>query len=146
MRPTQTQRPVKIPENGGFKFAGSVTTGGARSVSNAFTAWGQYIIHDVVQTPDIVIFKDEDKVDANELDPNNPQDLPEAEHFEKCTCENAAKPENSHFCHHIVIENDDRINEECLFITRSEPNPVLPDPDDRTTAHREQLLVEMICL
>ena len=87
--------------SGGFKLALDGT------ISNAFTAWGQYIIHDILQTPDV----------------HNGKRVPK--HFEGCKCTplNERNDEFLDFCHQIDFPGGrDPVLKSvpCIFITRSQ--------------------------
>ena len=102
--------------SGPFRLAGQNFEG---DVSNAFTAWGQYIIHDILQTPDV------------HNDPETP------EHFKgcKCTPDNEKDDQFFNFCHQIEFP-DFRVGSDpvldtvpCIFITRSQAQLVRTGPN-----------------
>ena len=101
-------------KSGPFKFASRdarrETDRFVSDVSNAFTAWGQYIIHDILQTPDV------------HNDPEHP------DHFKKCECRPKDKQDDEFldFCKQIDFPefrkgSDKDLNSvKCIFITRSQ--------------------------
>ena len=108
--------------SGGFQIASMNSFG---DVSNAFTAWGQYIIHDILQTPDV------------HNDPETPA------HFTGCKCTPDDEKDDKffNFCHQIEFpdfrEGSDPVLDTvpCIFITRSQAQLIRTGPN---SAIREQ--------
>ena len=104
-------------KSGFFKFASrdsaKETSTRLSDVSNAFTAWGQFIIHDILQTPDV------------HNDPDHP------DHFKKCECRPKDKQDDEFldFCKQIDFpdfrKGSDEVLKtvECIYITRSQRVP-----------------------
>ena len=105
-------------------------------LSNAFTSWGQYIVHDILQTPDAFTnVNDEDKP------------------FDKCKCD-ASHEEFDNFCYKVDLsqdkENDrntgwDTEEVPCISIVRSQSR-VMPKRADQTDFSFDSLLREQAWL
>merc|ERR1712176_228804 len=114
-----------------------VKDGNFVTLSNAFTAWGQFIIHDILKTPDALQARDDHC----------------GNHFANCTC---TKPENvtdddwQFFCYQISTRNKydmDKDNifplfkegkRECLPMTRSQA-VIQKDNKNNNAFFREQV-------
>lgn len=124
----------KVGFNGGFSNGIIETDDETFTLSNAFTTWGQFIIHDILKTPDALTSKGEG-VD---------------EHFKDCQC--TQNPDNDffHYCHQISTDNKfDRsdknkhgmfkvVKHECMTIVRSQA-VIATDDKNNNEAFREQI-------
>ena len=112
-----------------FEIAGQETGPGAHlcvKLLTLSTVWGQYIVHDIVQTPDT--------------------------HGVECDCNNNPPEDYSITCEQVSLENDPILTEmECIHIVRSqsqiEPtNPILDANPTSNPLIREQDLIMILLI